>query len=128
MFQRFRFLYQYNRWANRSVLAALQDTPGCSARTIEVFAHVVAAEAVWLARILGEDSTQFRSGRLGRYQNRRGEWFETPLIDGLLHLWQHGGYHRVQLAAWIRAEVGIPPNPDDITFVRQEMGQACSSG
>ena len=40
-------------WADKAVLDSLHASPGGDARSLTLYAHVVAAEAVWLARIAG---------------------------------------------------------------------------
>jgi uncharacterized damage-inducible protein DinB len=49
MVEHYRRLFRYNEWANREVLASLQK--GGTARSIELFAHIISAERVWLERI-----------------------------------------------------------------------------
>lgn len=52
------------------------------------------------------------------YRNSRGEAFETPIGEILRHVAFHGGYHRGQIAAAVRAAGGTPVNTDYIVFVR----------
>ena len=40
-------------WADSAVLAALREAPGTDQRALTLYAHVVGAEAVWIARIAG---------------------------------------------------------------------------
>ena len=40
-------------WADSAVLAALRESPGTDTRGLTLYAHVVGAEAVWIARIAG---------------------------------------------------------------------------
>jgi uncharacterized damage-inducible protein DinB len=46
----FRRMFRYDRWANHEVTQALQR-PGAPAKSLNWMAHIVAAEALWLARI-----------------------------------------------------------------------------
>ena len=48
-----RKLVAHLAWADAEVLAALRESPGPDARALTLYAHVVAAEAVWIARIAG---------------------------------------------------------------------------
>lgn len=45
----------FNEWANRRVLGALHDARGGS-KPLELFAHIVIAEKIWLMRLAGENS------------------------------------------------------------------------
>ena len=46
-----RRLFAYDQWANEEALRSLRATPGCSPRAIEVMAHTIATEWVWMSRI-----------------------------------------------------------------------------
>ena len=48
----FRRLFAYTAWADRRALAALRATPD-PAEALRLFAHVLAAEHVWLSRLRG---------------------------------------------------------------------------
>lgn len=52
------------------------------------------------------------------YTNSRGEAFETPTSEILRHVAFHGGYHRGQVAAAVRAAGGTPLNTDYIVYYR----------
>ncbi len=53
-----------------------------------------------------------------RYRNSRGEPFETPLVDVLLHLSLHGQYHRGKANAGLRAVGAEPVAVDYILWSR----------
>lgn len=55
------------------------------------------------------------------YANSRGERFTSPLADILTHIGVHGGYHRGQIAAALRAAGITPPYTDFIHAARQDM-------
>lgn len=46
-------LIDHVKWADAALLDALRATPGSDPRALTLYAHVVAVEAVWLARIAG---------------------------------------------------------------------------
>jgi len=49
--QRLSRLLAYDRWANQEVLRGLEATPNPPAQALRFFAHLVAAEWLWLSRI-----------------------------------------------------------------------------
>ncbi len=44
-----RRLFRYDRWANHEALASVEN--GASPRAVKLFAHIIAAEHLWLDRI-----------------------------------------------------------------------------
>jgi uncharacterized damage-inducible protein DinB len=46
-------LIDHLAWADARVLSGLRDSPGGDPRALELFAHVLGAEHVWLSRIRG---------------------------------------------------------------------------
>lgn len=56
MLERFKLLFQYELWANRRTLRSLQDAAERGAGE-RLFAHILAAQEVWLTRLRGRDST-----------------------------------------------------------------------
>jgi uncharacterized damage-inducible protein DinB len=44
-------LFSYDTWANREILAVLRAHGGNPARSLELLAHVLSAERLWLERI-----------------------------------------------------------------------------
>ncbi len=52
-----RKLFDYDYWANREALASLSSVDGVAERPLQLFAHVVGAERIWLARVNQEDWT-----------------------------------------------------------------------
>lgn len=55
------------------------------------------------------------------YYNTKKQYFKTPVYQCLLHLFNHGTYHRGQVVTMLR-ELGITkiPATDYIAFVRKE--------
>ena len=43
--------FTYNTWANREVLAAIAAAGGEDSRSLQLLAHILAAERVWLERL-----------------------------------------------------------------------------
>lgn len=52
------------------------------------------------------------------YTNTRGESYSTPIREILLHVANHGTYHRGQIALALREAHHTPINTDFITFTR----------
>lgn len=50
-------LFRHLAWANDRVRDALRNSPGTEPRALSGFAHIIAAEHHWLARIRGEQPT-----------------------------------------------------------------------
>lgn len=44
-------LFRYVAWADRRSLAALRDAPAAHTEALPLFAHILAAEHVWLSRL-----------------------------------------------------------------------------
>src|SRR5262245_4587706 len=51
-----RKLIAHLEWADRLVLEGLRSSPGTDPHALEYFAHVLAAEHVWLTRLQGRPS------------------------------------------------------------------------
>lgn len=45
-------LFEHLEWADARVLCALRERPGSDLRALDLYAHVLGAEHVWLARLL----------------------------------------------------------------------------
>jgi uncharacterized damage-inducible protein DinB len=48
-------MFRYAAWANRRTLGALRDAPAARAEGLPLYAHLIASEAVWLARLEQRD-------------------------------------------------------------------------
>lgn len=141
-------LYAHMAWADRQILSVLNANDPRMDESIVLFGHVVAAEAIWLSRILERDSnglapwTQLplpkaaelaaansagymellagapETERIVAYRTTKGDTMASPLGDILLHVSLHGTYHRGQIATRLRRH-GIPVPPTDfIVFSR----------
>jgi uncharacterized damage-inducible protein DinB len=63
--------------------------------------------------------TDERLNDVVQYRNAAGQEFATPVIDILLQVITHGGYHRGQIAKIIGREGGKAPFTDFIFFARE---------
>jgi uncharacterized damage-inducible protein DinB len=46
--------FVYDEWANREVLAAIRNSGGESERSLQLLAHILSAERLWLERLRGQ--------------------------------------------------------------------------
>ncbi|MGH9522147.1 MAG: DinB family protein [Terriglobales bacterium] len=46
-------MFRYNEWANREAIASLRAASSAPAKAVQLLAHIVAAEWLWLERIEG---------------------------------------------------------------------------
>ena len=141
-------LYEHNWWAHDAVLSELRrEAPDPD--TLRLFAHIIAAEHLWLSRIdmakpqvgvwpslsleeiaaLDSDNRRRIRALLRRpddsraqsirYRNSAGNEFENTVGDILTHVAMHGHYHRGQIARAMRAAGRDPVYTDFIGFVRK---------
>lgn len=143
-----RGLYAHMWWAHDTLTEALQRVAPDD-ETLRLFAHVVAAEHLWLSRI---DSQKPRiavwpaltldevlalerenRGRFGellerrddtrerrvRYRNSAGNAFENSVGEILTHVALHGHYHRGQIAKAMRSSGREPVYTDYIGYIRK---------
>ena len=57
MKEHFARIYEHVFWANNRVLDLLQDLSSDNERARKLFSHILAAEQVWMTRLLGRDSS-----------------------------------------------------------------------
>lgn len=148
--QHLRQLSRHLAWADTRTLDSLRSMSEAPQQAVDLYAHILAAEHVWLRRVTGVEPTyevwptlgldecerlarnnhaEFEAvvrtadaSRLAEpvsYTNTRGQSFETPLEDILLHVTHHGMYHRGQVALLVRAAGGAPLATDYIAWRRE---------
>lgn len=145
----FQSLYQYNKWANDKVLDVFLKQDTVPEKSLLWMSHIIAAEKAWFSRIVNEDFGAFKlweSVELPElkelqlkfdglyinhvsskedfesfisYKNTKGEAHETKLSDILIHVANHGTYHRGQISANLK-ENGIQPVSTDFIFWKRE--------
>lgn len=49
-------LFAYDTWANRRIIAAMQQLPAPDERCLQLLSHIFAAQEIWLDRIIGRPS------------------------------------------------------------------------
>lgn len=139
-------LNQYNTWANNRVLSAL-DKANFPADACQTFDHILGAEVIWSNRLMGAFPAgfpEFTSADYARHidemdqqlsqiinawttedwekpleiKNLKGEMFLQTRPDILTHLFNHGSYHRGQIATRLRLAGFEPVATDFILFSR----------
>jgi len=56
MIAHYQRLFVYDNWANREVLAAMESVKGPE-QSLQLLAHILSAERLWLERLLHQDQT-----------------------------------------------------------------------
>lgn len=147
-------LRKYNEWANSLLWKALMEsahsTPGSC---ITLFSHIVNAQVIWSCRIKGttpnvsvwqvndletcalllkesektlaQIDADIEGARIVKYTTSNGDYYETAVSDILIHVFNHGTYHRAQIAKEMKQHNIKPVNTDYIQFVR--LGNAAES-
>ncbi|SRR5258706_8835496 len=146
-------LYQYNAWANHRVLKCLHDQAVSHEKIISLMGHVAAAETLWLHRVKGLPKPDVKlwasyslSDLSAMLENVDAQWLEfvgstenfdrelnytnytgDPFINNvemiMVHVANHGSYHRAQVAMLLRQNGFEPVNTDFITYDRVVLGQ-----
>jgi len=149
--QHYRQLLHYDEWANQEVIEALRKAGNAPVRSVQLLAHLIAAEQLWLARITGNGQPfpvwpEFTLDRCARevdaiaglwrqyfeqlpgvlernvtYRNSKGEIWTNQVRDILVHVFVHSAYHRGQIAANMREAGCTPAYTDFIHSVRQGL-------
>lgn len=141
-------LYAHMWWAHDALVTELQRQAP-DPETLRLFAHIVAAEHLWLSRIDSskakvavwptlslddvvqlerENRDRFRDlirrrddtrEQRVRYRNSAGNAFDNSVGEILTHVALHGHYHRGQIARAMRTAGREPVYTDYIGFVRK---------
>lgn len=142
----FNRLSQYNMWANRRVLDGLKNQT-VPEKALSLLSHVVLAESVWQMRLKAQpittgvfdilsldkieelmdrneagwtsllESTEDFSKKLD-YKMLNGTPVQSNISDILTHIFNHGTYHRAQIASLLRQSGLEPASTDFISFSR----------
>ncbi|WP_214227918.1 DinB family protein [Pedobacter sp. B4-66] len=139
---------RYNNWANSLLLDTLMiNSAFVPESSILLFSHIVNAQTRWVARINGtspsfgvwqlhdletcktllEESAKELTKleqmvnidmQIIKYSTTTNVHFETSVADILLHVFNHGTYHRAQITKELKQYNIQPPSTDYIQFVR----------
>lgn len=144
--------YQYNAWANRKVIECLERQHVTDEKILSLLSHIVSAQFIWLGRFKNQPIEQYplwkaypladikdmaktaatqwntfvlegEFDRVLKYKNYTGQYFENQVEQIMIHLVNHGTYHRGQIALLLRQKGLEPVNTDFITYDRVISGQ-----
>jgi uncharacterized damage-inducible protein DinB len=148
-----RGLFEYDDWANRRTIAALENSPSDKSRRI--LAHILITKQEYFDRLGGKDSTGFEfwpdldleacgrlaekliehysallddideSGleRIAAYKTSEGMPYENSFRDLLTHVLLHSSIHRGNIVLKMREEGLEPPKIDYIIYLRELSGK-----
>ena len=143
-----RELFEYDDWANRQMLAALENSG--SKRSVQILAHLLITKQEYFERLSGKDSTGFDfwpdleidgcnrladsttknyanllsdSGetgleRIAKYKTSEGVPFENSYREMLTHVILHSSIHRGNILLKMREEGLELPKIDYIIYLR----------
>lgn len=148
MKEHFITLFEYNQWANDLFSASLVENKPEHEQISKFFAHITAAQLIWLHRIqplevkvpgvwesmpIEEAAQKLNLGnelllnlvascdnfdRDVEYSNSKGVGFKSRLKHILTHVANHGTHHRAQIALLLREQGIVPPASDFIFYLR----------
>jgi len=150
MIEYLRQLFEYDHWANRRTIEALERN--YSEKSRRILAHILITKQEYFDRLHGKDSTGFdfwpdidmdgcrgladatnqnfrklltesdESGldRIAPYKTSEGVPYENNYRDLFMHVLLHSSIHRGNIVLKMREEGLEPPKIDYIIYLRQE--------
>ncbi len=146
-------LYTYNDWSNARIIKAFEKQGVNDEKILTLMGHILAAQLVWIHRVKGMappdvklwgvytpgilSSMASEAGKLWMdfvdnndnfnrelsYTNFAGEPFVNNVEMIMIHVVNHGTYHRGQIARLMREKGLDPVGTDFITYDREVRGQ-----
>jgi uncharacterized damage-inducible protein DinB len=145
-----RHLFEYDDWANRQTISALETSP--SDRSRRILAHLLITKQEYFERLSGKDSTGFdfwldmslegstwlahsthvnysrllEGGdesvleRIASYKTSEGEPYSNTYRELLTHVLIHSSIHRGNIMLRMREEGLEPPKIDYIIYLRSK--------
>lgn len=109
------------RWHGESPSAppAWAEAPDAASLRARL-SEIEAERGEWMSSLGPQDLARHVS-----YHSVKGDLFEYPLRDQLLHLAIHSNYHRGQLTTMFRQIGATPPATDFLVFRRAAEPQSC---
>lgn len=145
---------RYTKKADEMIIKTLAETGFSIPEASTLFSHVLSAQHIWAKRILGqkpnyavwelfdpEDFNNIYQSNIEMleeilankelteqitYGNSAGNGFKNTIEEILMHLCNHGTYHRGQLAKILKQAGYVPPVTDYILLKRQGLLQVTS--
>lgn len=142
----YKQLFEHEQWANLKVLETLINAQERPLRAIEIFSHLIAAQKIWIDRILGKETEvkvwevfeieimlellEFNYSELEKiieeqdlkqlisYTNSKGGAFTNIISEVLSHLLLHSAYHRGQIVLLLKPYTETLPMTDYIFYLR----------
>ena len=144
-----RKLFEYDDWADRQLLNALENAP--SERSLQILAHILITKQEYFERLSGKDSTGFdfwpemdieacvrlagstaenystllrnpddsHLEEIAIYKTSEGVEHQNSYRDLLTHVLLHSSIHRGNIIPKMREEGLEPPKIDYIIYLRQ---------
>lgn len=140
---------RYTKKADEIIIEALSITGFSIPEANKLLSHVLSAQHIWTKRILGKKPIyavweMFRPEEFYsihktntalledilmntelttviNYSNSAGDTFSNTVEEILMHVCNHGTYHRGQLAKMLKQAGYVPPITDYIMLKRQEL-------
>jgi len=152
MLNYFKKMLDYDRFASHKIVDVILSS-GTTGKPVEVMAHMLAAQQIWIARCKGLPTpggqlwpewaaeelpamidklhaewieylnTVDDVNQIITYKNLAGVDFSTVLQDIVAHVINHGTHHRGQIGALLKAEGVEIPGLDYILYVRMLENQ-----
>ena len=91
----------------------------CAASSLAAFSQMDIADGITVCHTSSTDSFN----RVLKYKNYVDNYFENNVEQIMIHLVNHGSYHRGQVAMLLRQNGFEPINTDYITYDRMISGQ-----
>lgn len=140
---------RYTRKADEIIFKSLSDTGFSIPEANTLLSHILSAQHIWAKRILGEKpqyavwevlqpedfesiyqtnmnlleeilSTKVLTEEI-TYGNSAGQGFTNTIEEILMHICNHGTYHRGQLAKMLKQAGYVPPITDYIMLKRKGL-------
>ncbi len=132
-------------------IAELILATNASGKPVELMAHLLTAQQIWLTRCLGKPfapyelwptwdakvfnevieqnhrewmnflNTETDHERIIAYKNFKGEKFSSRLVDILSHVINHGTHHRGQIGMLLKQTYGVELPPTDYIFYTRKL-------